>query len=123
MTPVGMNKATQAYAVQAKNAPAAPQPATAETKEADKALKVEQNKVTLSAEGKALLSALSEIDKESKEVANKNKDFSDKVESFTHGALGMSSPDKIEESEDSSYSAGQYVSGALTAGALLLAII
>jgi hypothetical protein len=117
-----MNNATQAYAAQAKMAPSTPQPVAAEAKDADKALKVEQNKVTLSAEGKALLTALSEIDKESKEVA-KDKDFGDKVESFTHGALGMSSPDKIEETEDSSYSAGQYVSGALTAGALLLAVI
>lgn len=122
MTPVGMNNAAQAYATQAKNAPATPQPATAETKEAGKAPQAEQNKVTLSAEGKALLSALSEIDKESKQV-HKEKDLGDKVESFTHGALGMSSPDKIKEAEDSSYSAGQYVSGALTAGALLLAVI
>ncbi len=123
MTPVGINNAAQAYATQAKSAPSAPQPSADTTKEAAKALKVEQNKVTLSDEGKALLAALSEIEKEGDKTVEKDKDFTDKVESFTHGALGMSSPDKIEEAEDSSYSAGQYLSGALTAGALLLAVI
>ena len=122
MTPTGINNGAQVYAAQVKKAPAALQPPAVDTKEAPKALKVEHNKVTLSDEGKALLAALSEIDKESKEI-QKDKDFGDKVESFTHGALGMSSPEQIEDAEDGSYSAGQYLSGALTAGALLLAVI
>lgn len=122
MTPVGMNNAAQVYAAQAKKAPAAPQPPASDANQTTNALKVEKNRVTLSDEGKALLAALSEIDKESKEI-QKEKDFGDKVESFTHGALGMSSPEQIEEAEDGSYSAGQYLSGALTAGALLLAVI
>lgn len=85
-------------------------------------LKVEQNKVTLSPEGKALLTALQEIDHESKKSAAENKTVGEKVESFTHGALGIDRPDKIEEVEDSSYSAGQYLSAALSVGGILLAL-
>ncbi|MGL4828502.1 MAG: hypothetical protein ACRCXG_04285 [Vibrio sp.] len=86
-------------------------------------LKVEQNKVTLSAEGKALLAALQEIEKEAKVAENKDKTMSDKVESFTYGALGMDHPDKIKEEDDSSYSAGQYLSAAATVGGILLALL
>ncbi len=85
-------------------------------------LKIEKNKVTLSPEGKALLSALQEIDHESKKAAAENKTVGEKVESFTHGALGMDRPDKIEEKEDSSYSAGQYLSAALSVGGIILAL-
>ncbi|MFW1287189.1 hypothetical protein ACEV8A_09730 [Vibrio parahaemolyticus] len=86
-------------------------------------LKVEQNKVTLSTEGKALLAALQQIDHESKKVEAENKTMGEKVESFTHGALGMDHPDKIEEEEDGSYSAGQYLSAALTVGGIILALV
>ncbi|KQB02682.1 hypothetical protein CGT92_08505 [Vibrio metoecus] len=86
-------------------------------------LKVEQNKVTLSEEGKALLAALQEIEKEGKTTENKDKTVGDKVESFTYGALGMEHPDKIKEEEDSSYSAGQYLSAAATIGGILLAVL
>ncbi|EHR0758232.1 hypothetical protein KUH14_002815 [Vibrio parahaemolyticus] len=86
-------------------------------------LKVEQNKVTLSTEGKALLAALQQIDHESKKVEAENKTMGEKVESFTHGALGMVHPDKIEEEEDGSYSAGQYLSAALTVGGIILALV
>ncbi len=85
-------------------------------------LKVEQNKVTLSPEGKALLSALQEIEHESRKSEFENKTVGEKVESFTHGALGIDHPDKIEE-EDSSYSAGQYLSAALSVGGMLLALV
>lgn len=85
-------------------------------------LKVEQNKVTLSSEGKALLSALQEIEHESKKAEDDNKSVGEKVESFTHGALGMERPDKLED-EDSSYSAGKYVSAALSVGGIILALV
>ncbi|HAS6202102.1 TPA: hypothetical protein I7162_11495 [Vibrio vulnificus] len=86
-------------------------------------LQVEQNKVTLSEEGKALLSALQELDKESKKVEAENKTVGDKVESFTYGALGMDHPDKIKEEDDGSYSAGQYLSAAATIGGLLMILV
>lgn len=86
-------------------------------------LKVEQNKVTLSEEGKALLAALQEIEKEGKAAENKDKTVGDKVESFTYGALGMNHPDKVKEVEDTSYSAGQYLSAAATVGGIILALL
>ena len=86
-------------------------------------LKVGQNKVTLSEEGKALLAALKEIDKESKIAEQENKTVGDKVESFAHGALGMNHPDDEEKVEDTSYSAGQFLSTAATVGGFLLALI
>ncbi len=81
-------------------------------------VKVEQNKVTLSEEGKALLAALQKIEND---AANniENKDVGDKVESFAHGALGMDHPDKFKEEDDTSYSAGQYLSAAATLGGIL----
>jgi hypothetical protein len=85
--------------------------------------KVEQSKVSLSEEGKALLSALKEIENDNQPIDKKDKSVGDKVESFTYGALGMEHPDKIEEEKDNSYSAGQYFSGAATIGAILLAIV
>ncbi|HDG1635644.1 TPA: hypothetical protein PFD90_001564 [Vibrio cholerae] len=86
-------------------------------------LKVEQNKVTLSEEGKALLAALQEIEKEGKALESKDKTVGDKVEAFTYGALGMAHPEKVKEVEDSSYSAGQYLSAAATIGVILLAVL
>ncbi|CAH1583943.1 conserved hypothetical protein [Vibrio jasicida] len=86
-------------------------------------LKVDQNTVTLSSEGKALLVALQQIDHESKKVEAENKTVGDKVESFAHGALGMDHPDTIEEEDDGSYSAGQYLSAALTVGGIILALV
>ena len=91
MTPVGTSN-TQLYSPSQMNA-------QAKSTEAEKPapLKVEQNTVKLSDEGKALLSALKEIDKEAKKVEAENATVTDKVESFAHGALGMDHPDKIEE--------------------------
>lgn len=118
MTPVGMETAklspTQQVKPQATAADAASNPAP---------LKVEQNKVTLSEEGRALLAALQEIDKESKAAEKGDKTVGEKVESFAHGALGMDHPDKIKEEEDGSYSAGQYLSAAATVGGILLALL
>ncbi|RJX73784.1 hypothetical protein DZ860_06050 [Vibrio sinensis] len=114
MTPIGLESAKLSQSPSIK-----PQ-ATNNVAEASSPtpLKVEQNTVTLSEEGKALLSALQEIEHNSKA----DKTVSDKVESFAHGALGMDHPDTIEE-EDSSYSAGQYLSAAATVGGILLALI
>lgn len=117
MTPVGMEPVKLTSAQQAK-----PSVATTEAQPASTPLKVEQNKVTLSDEGKALLAALQEIEKDTKAAEKAEKSVGDKVESFAHGALGMDHPDKIEE-EDGSYSAGQYLSAAATVGGILLALI
>lgn len=112
MTSVGNTNAATVPTTSA----ASPAKTPAEVLEQGKPLKVEQNRVTLSEEGKALLHALQQIDKEAKETPTK-------VESFTHGALGLDHPDAIEEKEDTSYSAGQYVKGALSVGAILLALV
>lgn len=117
MTPVGMEPVKLTSAQQVK-----PSVTKTENPPASTPLKVEQNKVTLSDEGKALLAALQEIEKNSKAEEKADKSVGDKVESFAHGALGIDHPDKIEE-EDGSYSAGQYLSAAATVGGILLALI
>ena len=118
MTPVGMEptklSSTQQVKPQAKPADVATSPAP---------LKVEQNKVTLSDEGKALLAALQEIERENAKGIKPEKTVSDKVESFAAGALGMDHPDTVEEDDDDSYSAGQFVSAAATIGGLLLMLV
>lgn len=118
MTPVGMESAKLSPTQQVK-----PQAAAATQESSPAPLKVEQSKVTLSEEGKALLAALQQIEKDGKEASAENKTVGDKVESFAHGALGMDHPDKIEEEEDGSYSAGQYLSAAATIGGILLAVL
>ncbi|EEX31685.1 MULTISPECIES: hypothetical protein [Vibrio] len=118
MTPVGMEPAKLTPAQQVK-----PQANQSEPNNGPAPLKVEQNKVTLSDEGKALLAALQEIDKEAKAAEKADKTVGDKVESFTHGALGIDKPDEIKEEDDGAYSAGQYLSAAATVGGILLALI
>ncbi|WP_070963630.1 hypothetical protein [Vibrio sonorensis] len=118
MTPVGMEPAKLTPAQQVK-----PQSPNQTADDAGAPLKIEHNKVTLSEEGKALLAALKEIEKDSKEVENADKTVGDKVSSFAHGALGMDHPEKIKEEDDSSYSAGQFLSAAATVGGILLAIL
>ncbi|UPQ87153.1 hypothetical protein [Vibrio sinaloensis] len=118
MTPVGMETAKLSPTQQVK-----PQATAADAASSPAPLKVEQNKVTLSEEGRALLAALQEIDKESKAAEKGDKTVGEKVESFAHGALGMDHPDKIKEEEDGSYSAGQYLSAAATVGGILLALL
>ncbi|MGF1720298.1 hypothetical protein L4D20_09700 [Vibrio kyushuensis] len=112
MTPVGMGPAQLSQAQQVK-----PQGSQATPENGPAPLKVEQNKVTLSDEGKALLAALKDLEKEGVEA---DKSTTSKVESFAHGALGMDHPDKIKEESDGSYSAGQYLSAAATIGGILL---
>ncbi|GAB2664914.1 hypothetical protein [Vibrio panuliri] len=115
MTPVGMAPAKLTPTDQVK-----PQAKPVEGGASPAPLKVEQNKVTLSEEGKALLAALQEIEKESAKEAKSDKTVGDKVESFAAGALGMDHPDVVKEEEDDSYTAGQFVSAAATVGGLLL---
>jgi hypothetical protein len=121
MTPVGTSSA-QLHSLQQAKA----QANSTEASTPSAPLKVEQNSVTLSDEGKALLAALQQLDKESKlenkesKLENKEKTVTGKVESFAHGALGLDHPDKKPEEDDSSYSAGKYFSAAATIGGLLL---
>ncbi|MCE0492924.1 hypothetical protein [Vibrio salinus] len=123
MDPVKVGSSSSLYSPQSVKAQSLAKPQQTAEKEANSLMKVEDNKVTLSKEGKALLEALKQIDKESKTEAEKDKSVGDKVESFTYGALGMEHPDKAEEEQDSSYSAGQYLSAAATIGTILLAIV
>ncbi|MDW2072145.1 hypothetical protein R8O04_12790 [Vibrio sp. 2094] len=119
MNPVG-NTSVNSYA---KQSVASKQASIAQEETSASPLKVEHNKVTLSTEGKALLAALQQIEHDSKKIEAKDKSVGEKVESFTHGALGMDHPDKIEKEEDGSYSAGQYLSAALTVGGIILALV
>ncbi|MGF1776571.1 hypothetical protein [Vibrio nomapromontoriensis] len=75
----------------------------------------ESDTVQISAQAKAALEQDS-LAKEEDESMGKS------VQSFAHGALGMDHPDDLKEQEDDSYSAGQYVSAAVTVGALILAL-
>ncbi|MGJ7094828.1 hypothetical protein [Vibrio hannami] len=116
MTPVGMNSATKPISAQPNSTQAPSQPVKNPEEGTEKAAQQEKSGLVLTEEGKALLAALSEIDKEAKSEESS-------VKSFTYGALGMEHPDKIEEKDDSSYTAGSYLKGAATIGALLLAIV
>ena len=80
----------------------------------------QDNELSLTDEGRALLAVLAEIDSSPRTAEG---DLTDKVESFTYGAFGMEHPDDVKEIADSSYSAGQYLKGALSIGAMLLAIV
>lgn len=101
-----------------------------------KPLPVEKTEVSISAEGRALLEALSKTEagkdllnsfSETKgtsvTTADKAKEQGE-VTSFAYGALGIDNPEQVkEEEENTSYTAGQYLKGALTVGTLLLAVI
>lgn len=55
-----------------------------------------------------------------KDTAEKEKaDLSGGVKSFAYGALGMDHPDKVQEKEDDSYTAGQYLKAAATIGSVI----
>ncbi len=96
------------------------QPQLKEGQQESALLKADQNRVTLSNEGKALLATLQDVDSNKE---NSDKEKASQIESFAHGALGLDHPDSIKEQEDSSYSAGQYLKGALSVGAMLLALV
>lgn len=55
-------------------------------------------------------------------VTTENDEGAD-LKSFTFGALGLDHPDKVEEKEDSSYTAGQYVKAAATIGGMIAMFI
>ncbi|MGC9422912.1 MULTISPECIES: hypothetical protein [Vibrio] len=80
----------------------------------------EATKVTLSEEGKALLAALKALDEESQTEQLKSKTVGDKVEAFTHGALGMDHPKQPKQPTDTPYTAGKYLSAAAKVGGMLL---
>lgn len=83
------------------------------------------DKVSLSKQGQALMKTLEHIDETGSLSMPKEKSLSDKVESFTYGALGLDRPDEIKKKteEDSSYSAGKYLKAAATIGGILLAVV
>ena len=114
MTNIGINQ----YSTHLKVA----QPQHAPTKEVEvtKELKAvattESKHVELSAKAKELSAA------EMENTAVPEEEGTSKVESFAHGMLGMDHPEKGKE-EDDSYSAGQFLKGALSVGALLLAVV
>lgn len=120
MTAVGMNNYnTNLKLVQ----PQSVQNQPTEVKDASSVSQTENKHVVLSDEGRALLAALSEIDSEEQASKVPEKSIVEQVESFTHGVLGMDHPDKVEEKTDDSYSAGKFLKGALSVGALLLAVV
>ncbi|WOT04565.1 hypothetical protein [Shewanella youngdeokensis] len=45
------------------------------------------------------------------------------LKSFAFGALGLDHPEKVEEKEDTSYTAGQYVKAAATIGSMIALFI
>ncbi|MCL9774290.1 hypothetical protein [Vibrio methylphosphonaticus] len=92
-------------------------PATTNGANSGKTLPIpESDTVQISAQAKAAL------EQEDKTKTEDDESMSKTVQSFAHGALGMDHPDDLKEQEDDSYSAGQYVSAAVTVGALILAL-
>ncbi|WP_409439675.1 hypothetical protein [Psychromonas sp. GE-S-Ul-11] len=100
------------------------QPQNIQSKEAEATKEVtavtvtpaENKHVELSAKAKELSAA------EIAQTVKPEEEGTSKVESFAHGMLGMDHPEKGKE-EDDSYSAGQFLKGALSVGALLLAVV
>jgi len=126
MTPVGMNNYIANLNLTKHETVQAPADASSDTDEAKVAAvdkNVDKKLVVLSDEGKAMLDSLSEIDKEAQLAKKGDETVGDKVESFAYGTLGMDHPDEIKKEDDESYTAGQYLKGALTIGGLLLAIV
>lgn len=119
MGPVGMEPAQLSPNQQVK-----PQSNSTVAESTAAPLKVEQNKVTLSDEGKALLAALQQVEQEEKSGVPNDKTIKDNVESFTRGALGLERPDiEPPKAEDDSYDAGKFLSTAATIGGIVLALV
>ena len=93
------------------------------TKNAESSAQIEKQLVNISAEGKALQAASTKIETADKGEKTAERNVTDEVESFAYGALGMEHPDEVMEETDGSYTAGQYLKGALTIGGLILAIV
>lgn len=125
MTPVGMNNASTLYSQQ--TAATTEQPAQAlTTTGAETAVKAENGQVVYTKDGKAILDQLAEKDKQlanadGEEISAEESETSG-ITSFAYGAIGLDHPDEVEQVDDSSYTAGQFVKGALSVGAILLAI-
>lgn len=133
MTSVSLNNSPAITATQVDKLKTT-KPTAPEVKQAP--LKIEASTVTISEEGKALLSALSETDEgqellyklseiDNDDGAEKSDEISTQLTSFAHGALGLDKPEgdeKAVKENDTSYTAGQYLKGALTVGSILLAI-
>jgi len=118
MTPVTNNSHLSVPYVSQRPIPPTP---TSANLELVNVISKEDKQMGLTDEGRALLAALTDI--EASEKIHVNEDISDQVTSFTYGAFGMEHPDQVKDIEDTSYSAGQYLKGALSIGAMLLAIV
>ncbi|ACA85024.1 hypothetical protein [Shewanella woodyi] len=55
----------------------------------------------------------------STQVEAKEDEASGGVKSFAYGALGMDHPDKVDQAEDDSYTAGQFLKAAATVGSVI----
>ena len=117
MNPIGMNNYSS---TQTLTQPQNMQPLNSEKQIPATATTVTDKLVTLSDEGLAKQSA---VNKTELLDNGEDKSFGDHLESFAYGTLGIDHPDQIEEQTDDSYTAGQYLKGALTVGGLLLAIV
>ena len=123
MIPVWMKSDSPTYVNQANSSLAKPE----QIKQATAPVQAEQTTVTLSDAAKQQL----ENEKKGKDVVaikteaptDGKEEVAEKLESFTYGALGLDHPDEMKEEEDENYSAGQYLKGALTVGAILLAVV
>ncbi|ACJ27636.1 Ribosome recycling factor [Shewanella piezotolerans WP3] len=67
--------------------------------------------------------AKSKLAQEQQATTTTESDEGADLKSFTFGALGLDHPDKVEEKEDSSYTAGQYVKAAATIGGMIAMFI
>ena len=120
MTPVKMNS----YAADPRLTQSQSVKKTAnEARDLTPATQTDNKQVNISAEGKALLAEASKADASTKTTKVDDDSLGDKVESFAYGALGMDEPDAVEGEVDNSYTAGQFLKGALSVGALLLAVV
>jgi hypothetical protein len=122
MTPISLNNSPTLNLAQKDKLQS--QHVTPEVNEAPKTLQVESSKVTISDEGKLLISFSVAMDEEAKTAKLDDPDKPSSVSSFAHGALGLDNPEKeAEEEKDTSYTAGQYLKGALTIGSMLLVVV
>lgn len=132
MTQVGLNSTSAINSFQSEKLKN--QSNNYQSQELSKSLPIEKTQVNISDEGRALSNAISKStneevlttrvsEKKDASTAKKTEDQSE-VTSFALGALGIDNPETIEKEEkNTSYTAGQYLKGALTVGTILLAII
>ena len=80
---------------------------------------IAESTVTLSEAAKTKLAQ----EQQASATTTTESDEGSDLKSFTFGALGLDHPDKVEEKEDSSYTAGQYVKAAATIGGMIAMFI